>query len=271
MQIITKINKSMKKLISLLTRLCSPRVGSQSSDVSLYRRLTVGSPSGRYVSANSARTARRWLKSVAVFLFLFTLTIGQMRAGTYSFDLHTVASKSAGSNVSYWYSNSACTTHCKTVDGSSNKISSCTLYYKDATITTAKPFVISVANDAYWFTGSPSKFFIGKSGSTITLPTFSGEKITNVRITTGTQCSGKVTFCIMSGGNNASSTTSQTGAASTSFDFPITSTYQSTALTFTITNANNINITDIIITTEAAASCSVNPTIGNASLNGSFF
>ena len=151
----------------LLSKHCSPIVGSQSSDVRLDRRLAVGSPSVLYLSAHSARAARRWLKSVAVFLFLFTLTIGQMRAGTYSFDLHTVASKSAGSDVSYWYSNSTCTTHCKTVDGSSNKISSCTLYYKDATITTAKPFVISVANDAYWFTGSPSKFFIGKSGSTI--------------------------------------------------------------------------------------------------------
>ena len=190
---------------------------------------------------------------------LLTLSISQVWAGTYSFDLHTVASSSAGSNVSYWYSNSTCTTHCKIVDGSSYKITTGTYYYKDATITTAKAFAITVANDAYWMTGSPSKFFIGKSGSTITLPTFSGEKITNVRITTGAQSSGKVTFCIKSGDNNASTNTSQTGAASSSFDFPITSTYQTTQLTFTITNANNINITDIIITTEAAADCDANP------------
>ena len=50
----------------------------QCSDVSLDRRLTVGSPSVQYASTTSARTAREWLKPVAVSLLLFTFAVGQM-------------------------------------------------------------------------------------------------------------------------------------------------------------------------------------------------
>ena len=70
----------------------------QCSDVSLDRRLTVGSPSVQYASTTSARTTREWLKPVAVSLLLFTFAVGQMWGATTTLAGWTFTSSSYPSN-----------------------------------------------------------------------------------------------------------------------------------------------------------------------------
>ena len=69
-----KITNDMKNF-NLLSKMCSPLVGSQSSEVGFDYRLTVGSPSGL--------DAKWMLKLVSVLVLVLTVGVGQMEAVDY--------------------------------------------------------------------------------------------------------------------------------------------------------------------------------------------
>lgn len=194
-----------------------------------------------------ANTIHSFTKRLLTVLAIGLITINAWGT-TYTYYLNSAASGTGGANVNYWYTNSACTTHCQT--SSDYKISSTTIYYKYST-EAATAFTIAAADAAYFMTGATTALLIGKSGSTMTLPTYSGEKITNVTIATSSGCSGKVTFNIYSG-STAAGGDDKTGAASKSFSFDIGSSYQSDALKIKVNNANNLQISTITITTASA-------------------
>lgn len=185
--IITKTNKSMKNFISFLTRLCSPRVGSQSSDFSLHRRLTVGSPSVRCVSTNSARTAREGLKYAAMLVLLFTLAVGQMWGAvtsTYTFSTDD-NSKTITNNGVQWGL------------GASSVATNGTSLYLGGTITITMPtgaylYSAKINKSSNWAAANKVTVLL-KSGST-TLQTFSVSNYSSAYVLSGNQTDGSYTI-----------------------------------------------------------------------------
>lgn len=222
------------------------------------------------LSTHSASIGTRWsqagylhaLRMCAVMLvMLFTLGVGEMwGAKTYTYNMtYAGGSASAGSNVSYWYSNSGCTTNCKIESGSNNRFTSAiTIYYEDATLSSTAFTVTPAGTSAYAtfkLNSTACYFFLGKQNATLTLPTYSGEKITNVTITRGAGGSNSATVNIFSG-TNAASTEQTFASAGTAYSFDITSTYQRDALTIKLTGEYNTSFNQIVITTESA-NCTV--------------
>jgi uncharacterized repeat protein (TIGR02543 family) len=196
--------------------------------------------------------SRRGLLMLAILTMISTNVWG----GTYEYILNSAASSSGGANVNYWYSNAGCTTSLKTYNSGDNVISESTtpvtIYYQKSPITSTA-FSVAASSTSwkvYFMQGNPTALLLGKNGAYITLPTYSGEKITNVTVVTGTGCSTSVTFNIYSGDNAASDAI--TGAASKSCSFDISSTYQSDALKIKVTNAYNLQIATITITTASS-------------------
>ena len=91
---------------------------------------------------------------------------------------------------------------------------------------------------------------LGKSGATLTMPTYANEKITSVKLYNSSGCSKNVKIAIYSGTNVASS--EQTWSTqSSSYTYSIGTSYQETTLKIQVTNAYNAQITGVEITTES--------------------
>lgn len=186
------------------------------------------------------------------FLFiaaLMMLGIGNVWGTTYTYDFRKNASGTAGSDVTDWYSNSTCTAHLKS--GNTNKLSG-TIYYKDGAA-----FNVSATTAAYFMPNKDaSALLIGKKSSLFTLPTYSGEKITSIKITCGSNSGSKVTCNVYSGETKATNVDDQLGGANKVLTFAIQAAYQSSALSIKVTNDNNFQIAQIDVTTETAVACS---------------
>ncbi len=186
------------------------------------------------------------------FLFIaamLMLGVGNVWGTTYTYDFRKNASGTAGSDVTDWYSNSTCTTHLKS--GNTNTLSG-TIYYKDGAA-----FNVEAADAAYFMNSKDaSALLIGKSGSLFTLPTYSGEKITSIKITCGSNSGSKVTCNMYSGETKATNVENQVGDKSKVLTFAIQAAYQSSALSIKVTNANNFQIAQIDVTTETDVACS---------------
>ena len=104
------------------------------------------------------------------------------------------------------------------------------------------------------FTGTGTIFFqtsylMMNSGSTLTLPTYQGYKITQIIITNTSACSTSVEVGILSGENNAAP--AQTwGTQSGSYTYNISSDYQTEALTVKVTNSKNAQVAGITVVRE---------------------
>ena len=95
-------------------------------------------------------------------------------------------------------------------------------------------------------------FMLGKSGATLTMPTFSGEKITSIKIYNSSGCSTNVKVNIYTTGGTAASTETKFSSTSSNYTFDIGSSYQNSQLRVQVTNAYNVQITQIDITTESS-------------------
>lgn len=161
MQIITKINKSMKKLISLLTRLCSPRVGSQKDNGSTRLRVDYDS--------FTCRLRVCPLKLVSVLAILLTIGVGNVWGADVNVSIATYASDNSWSNGTRYESVSIDANVTATASGSST--SNTGKYYS--------------ADDSW-------RFYAGESG-TLTISTTSGT-ISSVTLTFTVKDNGKISY-----------------------------------------------------------------------------
>jgi len=145
-------------------------------------------------------------------------------AGEYTYTL---------SSTDGFYTTSALDTHPST--GSSNILSS--FYASDG-----KQF--SATGDVYFNSG----YLMAKNGCTITLPTYSGEKITGITLKNSSGCS-KTTSVKIKSGNNTAASAQTWSTQSGTYNYTIASNYQATALTVSV-SSSNAQIIELTITTE---------------------
>lgn len=197
---------------------------------------------------------KNYNKYICAFVLLLGMSVNAWGTKTYTYNMtYAGGSGSAGSDVSYWYSESTCTTHCKIENSTSNRFTSATtIYYKDATLSSTA-FTVTPAGTGNYATfklnSTACYFFLGKQNATLTLPTYSGEKITNVTITRGAGGSNSATVNIFSG-TNAASDQQTFASAGTGYSFNIKSSYQTDALTIKLVGDFNTSFNQIVITTE---------------------
>ena len=231
------------KNFNLLSKMCSPLVGSQSNDVSFDCRLTVGSPSGL--------DAKWKLKLVSVLVLILTVGVGQMWGADELYQTITFLDNGTDGDGSSSFNSSTDIT---------DKISPSDC----ATLTTTTSYVYQAQEDYGW------KLSSSGSNGTVTLVLKSKIKnVTKIVINASRYHSTK--------GTNLNC--NSLGAQALSYDWD----------DFTYTYAKATDITQIVLAAsaassgdrrcyvrtlkiycEAAASCEANPTIGDASLNGSF-
>jgi hypothetical protein len=143
----------------------------------------------------------------------------------------------AGANN--FYTDANLTTHPSS--GSNNNVG--TIYYSDGSV-----FVASGTN-RYFSSATSGYFMLGKTNAEITLPTFSGYKITQVKLHSSSGHSTSVAVSIVSGSNTAS--TAQTWSTQNNdYVYNIASDYQSSALSVKVTNNYNSQFTSITIVCE---------------------
>jgi hypothetical protein len=187
------------------------------------------------------------LKLVSVFALLLTIGVGNVWGDTYGFFSETVT-ELPGS-----WSNSGGN---KTINGIQWTYSSSTTIQYDNSHTKIQVGSKNNPQTTAWTIQTPVSSF------------GSGKKITAVTITAYTTAT-PATYGISVGGSSvksgslttSSSTYSATGLSITSGDIVVTMTGSSTSKAMYLCN--------ISVTYENAASCSTNPTVGSASLNGS--
>ena len=174
---------------------------------------------------------QKLLKSI---LLLFALVVGSSSvwAETYTYTL------SSGANG--FFSNEGLTTHPGT--GSSNKISQ--FYAADG-----KLFEASATN--IYFSAASGGYLFVTSGVTLTLPTYSGEKITAISLSNSSGCSTSVSVSIVSGSNTAAAAQTWSKTSST-YNYSVEESYQSSTLGIKVAT-KNAQITKIVITTEKVA------------------
>ena len=153
---------------------------------------------------------------------------------------------SSGANS--FYTDSNLETHPSS--GSSNAITS--FYASDG-----KQFTCSQAS--VYFSAASSGYLFLTKGAKLTLPTYSGEKITKVSLSNSSGCSTSVQVSIVSGSNTASSSQTWTTQSST-YNYNVGSGYQSSTLGISVAN-KNAQITQIVITTESTAGTTDAPSI----------
>ena len=205
----------------------------------------------------------KWL--IAIFAILAIGSTNAWATKTYTYNMtYAGGTGAAGSDVSYWYTNVGCTTNCKIENGTNNRFTSATtIYYKDASLPSIAFTVTPAGTSTYATFKLNSKacyFFLGKQNATFTLPTYSGEKITNVTITRGAGGSNSATVNIYSG-TNAASTQKTFATAGSDYSFDITSTYQSDALTIKLDGDYNTSFNQIVITNRSFKSPTTFPCI----------
>ncbi len=135
-----------------------------------------------------------------------------------------------------FYTDQNRTTHPST--GSSNSVG--TIYYGDGSI-----FVASGTN-RYFSAASSGYFMLGKKDATISLPSFEGYKITQVKLHSSTAHSTSVEVSIVSGNNTASA--AQTWSSTNKdYVYDIAPAYQVYPLSVKVTNNYNSQFTSITL------------------------
>lgn len=165
------------------------------------------------------------LRVCAFVAFMCAVFTGQVWATDVTYDF---------TSTSNFYTTSDGNTHPST--GSSNVLSS--FYGSDRAAFTA-------TGDVYFNSG----YLMAKKSCTITLPTFSGKKITSIAITNSSGCSTSTSVAIKSGSSTASAAQTWKTQSKT-YTYSIDESYQSSALKISVSSAN-AQITQIKITTEA--------------------
>lgn len=161
---------------------------------------------------------------------LMLLVSGAVNAENHVFDF---------SSNKLWTATSGGTTDVGT--GSSNNLT--TYYYKENNI------AFTASGAAHYF--NSGYFMLGRSGALLNLPTFEGEKITQIIVHSSSGHSTKVSVNIKSGTNNAS--TQQTWSTQNKdYTYDIYEKYQSQSLSVAVTNSSNAQITKITIKTVSA-------------------
>ena len=154
---------------------------------------------------------------------MLTLGIGNAWGYTYVFD------------VANWYTTSDKTVNLTTGTNPTNQF-----YYSDGT-------AWSGSGTNYYIHAS-KYLLLGKTSAALTMPTYSGEKITSVKLYNTSGCSTNVKVAIYSGTNVAASEQSW-DSQNSDYTYSISSTYQETTLKVQVTNNYNAQISKIEITT----------------------
>lgn len=264
MQIITKINKSMKKLISLLTRLCSPRVGSRKDN---------GSTRLRVVFDLFTCRLRVWpLKIVAVFAILLTIGIGNVWGAEEIAYTLTAAATGSNSSPHNTYGDAATGWSCTDAN--------------DVTISWA---VIGNSYMVPWRIGGGKNTTGSSTNRYIYSQTAITENITKVVVAHGSKSNITVNSVTL----NVYSTAQKAAAGGTADVSSVSVTYVDNGnmtfnrpsghnwagrfyrIDYTLTWSSSNSAKYILFSSATfkyeSASCTENPSIGAASLNGSVF
>ena len=142
----------------------------------------------------------------------------------------------AGANN--FYTDVNLTTH----PGSGNGNNVGTIYYGDGGV-----FVASGTN-RYFSSANSGYFMLGKTNAEISLPTFEGYKITQVKVHTSSGVSTNVQVSIVSGDNTASA--AQQWTQNSDFTYDIAEDYQTSTLSLKVTNNYNSQFTSITLVCE---------------------
>ena len=174
--------------------------------------------------------------------------------------LYAQWTENSGSGTTYTYNfaganNFYTDTNLTTHPGTSNSNNVGTIYYGDGST-----FVASGAS-RYFSSASSGYFMLGKKDAQLSLPTFSGYKITQVKLHSSGSCSTNVAISIVSGSNVASAAQTWSNQ-NKDYTYDISSDYQSSALSVNVTNAYNSQITSITIVCEASN------TVATPTING---
>ncbi len=198
------------------------------------------------------------MKKIFSFLLLgLLLSVGNAWGAEYTYDFSKV--QDANSN-GVWFSDNSLQTIADIVGSTKGKTETTTYYYQDGT-----PFIF-YASTKYYF-HADGYFLYGKSGSYIQLPTFSGEKITQVKAQASSGHSTNVTVNILTNSGNTASTSQKWGTKGQLHTYNISSNYQSSILRLQVTNAYNTQITSLTIVTEPTSSTTPTITPSVESLN----
>ena len=183
------------------------------------------------ITASYAGVANQYQASSATY----TLTVTDSNpAQIYHYDFQ-------GANN--FYTDAALTTHPSYASG--NNVG--TIYYGDGSV-----FVAS-GDNRYFSTANlgTGYFLLGKTGAEISLPTFAGYKITQVKLHSSSGHSTNVSVSIVSGSNTAS--VAQTWSTKDhEYVYNIASDYQTSPLSVKVTNDYNTQFTGIDIVCEAS-------------------
>ena len=235
-----KYYTQMKRLITYLSELFSPLVDLQSSDVSLHRRLTVGSPSRLDRSS--------LLRLVSVLVLILILAVGNVW-GT----ARKVLTFDFRSNPGDW----------PTSDGGSAT---------SKTYTLTNTYTFALGANVYY----NSSHYLMIKKTYLGLPAISGYKLTKVEIMNSSDCSvsTKVAVCTNTSGTAVSGGSSQTfSSKSSTYTYNLSSTSANTVYYLVITSAN-CQIVEIRLYYEATSKYKVtfdpgNGTCASASLTES--
>ena len=171
-------------------------------------------------------------KRLAIILtLLLTLGVTSAWGETYEYDF---------SQTTVWYTTSSKTTNVSNAEDLSK------FYDKNGV-----EWQVSSNPDRARF--NSGYFILGKSGAYITLPTFSGEKITSVVITASGGHSTSVSVNIMTNSETAASTNQTWSTTGETHTYEISSSYQSSSLRIQVTNAYRTQFTKVTINTESVA------------------
>ena len=238
----------MKNVITYLKTLWRWGLDSQSSDVSLDCRLTVGSPSVKY--------RLNLLRLVAISAFLLTIGVGNVWGDTYSWTLpfSTTTNGSRESDES-----EDATFNIKTSKGAD---------HGGTWTNQTKGYYFNVATGGYFILSIPINSSTTSFELEAEIYAWASKKyaVKNCTITYYTsKLSTPAAVC------NGATTTS--GCYSVDQTITLTASYKPASdgiLYIKIApDAGNIGFESLSVSTNAAASCSANPTVGTASLNGS--
>lgn len=174
------------------------------------------------------------VRFAALFCLLVMAGVGSMQASQYVYDC---------SNNNNWV----------TTSGGSTKVSygtafTTTCYYTDGT-------AWSGTGGSNCSLTSSGYFFLGKSGATLVLPTYTNEKITSVVLHSSSGHSTSVSVNIYTTGGTAASSAITWSTKNKDYVYAISTSYQASTLRIQVTNAYNAQFTRITINTAPNSSC----------------
>lgn len=207
---------------------------------------------------------KKLLLKTWLMLVCLLVGVGSAWATVHTYDFSGVKENATST---LWFSNSELTNAATYISSATGiGTTATTLYYK-----TGEAFTCAATNSnkCYFSTTNAtasSYFMFGKSGAYITLPTFTGEKITNVTIQASSGHSTSVSVNIVNTSDVAASTTQTWSSQGKSHSYDILEARQSDQLRIKVTNAYNAQIRSVTITTEPV----VAKTLSSIELSGTY-